>query len=237
MINHSSIPQGDWQLKALCDLPTQAHELKNFTLSLSNEGSLSGRDGVNNFSGTVDLDPYQHSLDLQIGASTLMAYPNERASRLAQHYTGLLNDAEGYELGGNILRLLDASGKPVATFEKMSNELVDGSQWQLIGYNNGKGGVVSDEYAPRITAMFKPDGTIAGTTGEHGYRAHFQANNSGDLEVSSTQLSPHTVGENNPIEEQFLNALAASQRYERVGDRLTLWDNNGARTLDFRKIG
>ena len=234
----SSNIYGDWQLKALRGMATTPNELKDFTLHLDENGRLSGRDGTNYFNGSSAIDPYTQRLDLALGTTTLIAHADPKMAQLAQRYISLLDNAEGYAIGGNILRLLDANGRPVAAFEKMSNALVDPSRWKLVSYNNGRDAVVSDEHVERVTAMFNGDGTITGTTGEHGYRARFAADEeSGELRVAKPRTSPHTVGENNPMEEAFLAALQKATRFDRKGDVLEVRDDTGALMLEFRKAG
>ena len=58
-------------------------------------------------------------------------------------------------------------------FSPQSNELA-GTSWVVIGYNNGRGGVVSTIIGTELTATFSPNGILSGSSGCNTYQAGYE---------------------------------------------------------------
>ena len=66
-------------------------------------------------------------------------------------------------------------GRTVVTYGERIPTSLTGTTWNAIGYNNGKGGVVSIAIDTEITAVFGEDGTLSGSAGCNNYSAGYEA--------------------------------------------------------------
>ena len=108
-----------------------------------------------------------------------------------------------------------------------------GPTWQVVGVNNGHGGVASVLAETQLDATFGENGVVSGSTGCNGYRGLYTADEAtiaiGPL-ASTRRACPSE--EATAQEQAFLAALAASTRYELQGNRLTLRNDAGAAQVD-----
>ena len=154
--------------------------------------------------------------------STMMACP-EPVMQEAGAYITVLTQTASYRSDGQQLTLLDASGKPLASFTAQNSQL-EGSSWVVTGYNNGKQAAVSILAESKLTAIFGSDGKLNGSAGCNNYTATFQVNGEG-LKISavgSTRMmcdSPAGVMEQ---ENLYLTVLATAATYRIEGSQLEL---------------
>jgi heat shock protein HslJ len=107
----------------------------------------------------------------------------------------------------------------------------------VLGYNNGRGGVVSVLQGTEITAYFGEDGQLSGSAGCNNYTAAYEID--GDqIKIGPAATTRMACGEPEGIMEQeaeYLAALENSGIY-RIQDqeRLILEDSQGSRMVDYK---
>jgi heat shock protein HslJ len=214
----------DWLLSSLDgSLPLSGTTL---TLQFGDDGTVSGTDGCNRFSGSFT----QEGDSLTMGpplAGTMMACP-EPIMNQAAAYTDALGATTSFNATGNQLTLLDGD-EILATFVADSQDLAD-TAWQVTAYNNGRQAVVSPILGTDISANFDADGQVTGNAGCNEYFASYTID--GDTlsigPVGTTFRlcdSPPGVMEQ---ESEYLAALATAATYEVEGNQLTLRTADGA---------
>ena len=72
------------------------------------------------------------------------------------------------------MELKDPSGAVIAKFSALEPVSLEGSSWQVIGYNNGKQAVVSVIIGAEITASFGKESTLSGSAGCNNYNATYE---------------------------------------------------------------
>ncbi len=119
--------------------------------------------------------------------------------------------------------------------------LLVGTQWDVIGYNNGKGGVVSVTLGTELSALFGEDGTLAGSAGCNNYNAAYQVDDAsaaeGEISIGPAASTRMMCPEPEGIMEQealYLAALETAEVFRIQGDRLQLRTAEGSLVADYR---
>lgn len=196
---------------------------------LFSRDQVHGNATCNRFTGSYTVDG---SL-LSFGplASTRMACPD---MELETAYLAALGDVATYSAKSEQLVLSNADGEEILVFEPTQEVSLEGTPWQLVAYNNGKGGVTSVMRETEITAEFR-EGQVTGSAGCNSYFA--------SVTVDGNQLIVGVVGSTEMAcmepegvmaqEQLYLQALSSAVRFQIEGDKLTMWDAEGARALAF----
>jgi heat shock protein HslJ len=202
------------------------------TASFEADGNLTGSDGCNRYSASYQVDGDKISITPGIG--TLTACP-EPIMTQAGEYMAALESAASYRIQADTLELLDAGGNPVATFTAQPTSL-PATSWTVIGYNNGRGGVVSVIIGTELTAVFGEDGTLSGSAGCNNYTAAFEADNDGNISIGPAASTRMMCSEPEGIMDQegeYLAALETAATYNIEGERLQLRTAEGSLAADF----
>jgi heat shock protein HslJ/LysM repeat protein len=202
------------------------------TASFDADGNLSGTDGCNRYGATYELDGDQ--ITVTPGVTTMMACPDP-IMRQAEAYMAALASATSYRIQGDTLELLDASGTSVATFTAQPTSL-PGTSWTVIGYNNGRGGVVSVIIGTEITAVFGEDGTLSGSAGCNNYTVSYEADDAGNISIGLAATTRMMCSDPEGIMEQeneYLAALETAATYNVEGERLQLRTAENSLAADF----
>jgi heat shock protein HslJ len=147
-----------------------------------------------------------------------------------------LREASRYQVDGQQLTLLDASGKALLTFAAQSQELA-GTSWIVTSYNNGEQAVVGVLAGSQLTVEFDADGGLSGSAGCNRYTATYAAQEQ-SLSIgpaASTRMmcaEPAGVMEQ---EAQFLKTLETVATYRIGGNRLELRTADGALALSLSR--
>jgi heat shock protein HslJ len=119
-------------------------------------------------------------------------------------------------------------------FSPQSSDLA-GTDWTVIGYNNGRGGVVSVIIGTELTATFGADGTLTGSAGCNNYSAGYEVdgnNISIGLPISTLMAcaEPEGIMEQ---EQEYLTALGTAATYQISGDRMEMRTAEGSTAVTF----
>lgn len=222
-----------WQLQSLqgADVLAEAE----VTAVFGADGTLSGGSGCNRYTTSYTVDGSSLSINAAI-ASTMMACPDPIMQQETA-YLAVLPTAVTFQIQGVGLELLDASGASVATFIAVVPTPLVGTTWQLTGYNNGQGGVVSLIEGSEITAVFGEDGTLSGNAGCNNYNTSFTTDGSSitvnPIMATTMMACPEELMTQ---EAAYLAALPNATTFQIQGDALELRDGSGALQAQYTAV-
>ena len=202
------------------------------TAEFDQDGNAVGMAGCNNYNTTYEVDGEKIQFGEVIG-TTMMMCP-EPAMAQEQAYLAALGDAETFEINEDELVLYDSDGNALVRFDAVDQEL-EGSSWNVIAYNNGKGGVVSVQLGTEITANFGEEGQLAGNSGCNSYTAAYETD--GDsITITMGGLTLMACEESVMEQEQeYLAALETAATYKISGLRMEMRTEDGAMVADFQR--
>ena len=230
------------------ELPTQLYGLDGYlneigekmsvlsgtqiTLQISQD-QISGSAGCNSYTAQFKLDGNQISIGPT--ATTMMACP-EPVMQQESAYLAALGEAASVNISGETLTFSDAQGNVILSYHALEPLSLVDTPWDVVSYNNGKGGVTSILAGTSMNAIFLADGSLSGSAGCNNYTATYQAN--GDqITIGPAAATRMFCAEPEGVmdqEAQYLAALERASRYEIQMDRLTLFDDQGARLAEFQ---
>jgi heat shock protein HslJ len=230
----ASLAGTSWLLASLGDqnaLPTPA-----VTANFNEDGSLTGSGGCNSYSFSYELEGNKLTIS-SVGPVTLMACPDPIMQQEAAYFAAL-GEVATYQTQGDTLELLAANGNVVATFTALQPASLAGSTWEVIGYNNGKGGVVSVIIGTEITAVFGEDGMLTGSAGCNNYNASYETSGDNNISIGPAATTRKFCADPEGTmdqEQQYLAALQTAATYKIELDRLELRTAEGALAADFAR--
>jgi heat shock protein HslJ len=193
-------------------------------------GRVDGFSGCNRFVGTYTLA----GAELRLGtlAGTMMACA-EPAMSLEHAFRGLLEGTLEHSIAEGRLRLTSEAGAS-ATLREQPAPSLEGVEWEVTGFNNGRQAVVSPLLGTALTLSFR-DGAVSGAVGCNNFRASYSSEGS-RLEIGPAAVTTRAcLGEGvMEQEQQFLAALAAATSWSLRDERLDLYFEDGARALTAR---
>ena len=203
------------------------------TINFDNGSQVSGSDGCNNYSGSYEVD----GNNIKFGplAGTMMACP-EPIMEQATAYQNALAETATFTVTDDELTFSNASGNPVATFTKVSNDL-SGTSWQVISYNNGKQAVVSVTLGTELTAEFGEDGELKGNAGCNDYFGPYETD-ANAISMGPLGATRKACPEPEGVMEQetlYLQALESAATYSIDGNKMEMRTADGAMAANFQK--
>jgi heat shock protein HslJ len=190
------------------------------------EGRVSGNATCNRYFASYSVEG--NSIEIDQAGSTMMACLSPELGEQEQAFLAALGAAETFEIEGDTLRI-SYDGVQALTLVLLTPIALEGTEWVVTGYNNGKGGVVSVVSGTELTASFA-DGGVAGSAGCNDYRAGYE------IEGESLRIGP--AGSTKKMcsgpegimeqEAQFLAALSSATVYRIEGDNLELRREDGS---------
>jgi heat shock protein HslJ/uncharacterized lipoprotein YbaY len=198
------------------------------------DGKLGGNSGCNSYNTTYEVDGNNIEISDKI-ANTAMACPDPIMEQEAA-YLAALPTAATYEIEGSEMVLLDGGGEAVLIYATETQELA-GTSWQVISYNNGKGGVVSVIIDTEITANFGEDGQVTGRASCNNYFGPYEAQD-GNISMGPFGATEMWCSEPEGImdqESQYLAALETAATYKIEGHRLSMRTADGAMAVNFQR--
>jgi len=205
------------------------------TAEFDEEGRVAGSSGCNNYSTSYIVDGNQLTFSEPM-ASTMMACP-ELLMEQERNYTQALADTAEFEIINDELILKDPNGNELARFDAVDQAL-EGTSWQVMSYNNGKGGVTSLIIGTEISANFGEDGQLTGNSGCNSYFAEYEADGdnirigtAGATEMAC--IEPEGVMEQ---EQQYLAALGTAAAHKIQGLSMEMRTSEGSLVATFIRV-
>lgn len=208
----------------------------SITAEFSEDGRVAGSSGCNNYAAAYEVDGSNITFNMTPTATTLMACPDP-VMKQERGYLSALDAAATFEVSDDELVLFDASGNSIAIFGAVSQDLA-GSSWEVIGYNNGKGGVVSVIIGTQITAYFAEDGELTGNAGCNEYFGPYETDGE-KISMGPFGTSRKACQEPEGImdqENQYLAALETADTYKIEGNRMNMRTAEGATIANFQRV-
>ena len=115
---------------------------------------------------------------------------------------------------------------------------LENTAWEVISYNNGKGGVVSVIIGSEISAEFGEDGQLTGSAGCNNYNASYEVDGE-NIKIGPAAAMRKFCPEPEGVMEQeaeYLAALETAARYEIENDRMDMYTEEGSRVGTFTKM-
>jgi uncharacterized lipoprotein YbaY/heat shock protein HslJ len=205
------------------------------TAQFNEDGTVSGSSGCNNYNATYEVEGNNITINSSPAAMTLMACP-EPIMEQESAYLEALSAAETFEASEDELVLYDASGNPVAVFSAVSQDLA-GTSWDVISYNNGRGGVTSLIIGTEITANFGDDGEMTGNAGCNDYFGAYETDGE-NISMGPFGTTRKACREPEGImqqEAEYLAALETAATYSVDGMTMNMRTAEGSTVANFRK--
>jgi heat shock protein HslJ len=221
-----------WGLTALLGQPLVSGT--GLSAQFTTDGKVSGSAGCNQYTGKYTTSGNSITFDPSI-MSTAMAC-EQAVMDQEQVYLKMLPEVKTYEVKGNQLTFFGADNKVLATYKAETQDLA-GTDWNVIGYNNGKQAVVSVINGTTLTASFGKDGKLSGNSGCNKYNGTYTVDGNkvtiGTL--ASTMMFCEDPAGTMDQEAQYLAALQTAATYQIENNVLQLRTADGALAADFSK--
>ena len=230
----------NWVLQSYGDPeePTVAEEGTLVTATFTSAdrgpgGVVQGTAGCNNYSADYALNEDQ--ISIHAPASTRMMCPVGMDQE--NDYLMALQSAQLYQIVWNRLEIVYDDGDGLLTFTS-DRLLLENVRWELVSY----GSPGFPETVPEgtyITAMFVPDeemdgdGSVGGTGGCNDYDAGYTVDGDQLVIEPSDTTNELCWPRASKREAAYLGALETAQRYEIIGDHLSIVYGAGQETLNY----
>ena len=200
------------------------------------EGQLSGTAGCNSYFGPYEVDG--NSLTIGPTGSTMMFCEPEEIMFQETAYLAVLNSIASYEIVDNQLHLINEAGSTILIFAGEEPISLIGTNWEVVSYNNGQGGVVSILPDTRVTALFGDDGVLSGSGGCNNYSAGFEADGQTMVIGPAVSTEMFCVEPEGVMEQEtlYLAALQNASTFQINNDVLELRDANGALQASYKAV-
>ena len=204
------------------------------TLEFAGDNRAGGSSGCNQYSTSYTQIDATNALKFGEAALTRKGCPEPLMAQ-EQAYLQALAAVTGFHLEGHMLSLTDTNDTTVAEFSYVSQDLA-GTSWEVMSYNNGKGGVVSVIIETSITAVFDAQGMVSGSSGCNSYRGAYETDGGaitfGPLAGTRKMCFGEGVMEQ---EAAYLAALATAATYKISGSKMELRREDGAMVANLRR--
>jgi len=190
-------------------------------------GTVSGSGGVNTYSAGYTVTA-PDGITVSQPAATLMAGPDDAMAQEAAYFAALAKAAT-FAVNGSELTLSDDAGSVLARYTVLEPTALEGTEWQALAYNNGKGGLQSVAADGEITALFGADGSLAGNASVNQYSTTYTT--SGETMTIKAEIVTTKMAGSEELmaqEAAYLAALPKTATYMIEGDELWLRDADGA---------
>lgn len=204
------------------------------TAQFTSDGKVSGSAGCNQYAGTYTVSGNTIQISSPL-AATMMACAQE-VMQQENAYLKALGEAKTYAVSGDQLTLTGADSTTLLSYRSQSQDLA-GTNWEVIGFNNGPQAVTSVLAGTTLTASFGRDGTLSGNSGCNDYNGPYTVTGNqitiGPIAATMKACSdPAGLMEQ---EAQYLAALESAAIYQIEGTVLELRTQDGALAVDYNK--
>jgi len=139
-------------------------------------------------------------------------------------------------VAGNELTLTPQGGGEALRFEREAPPRLEGVEWEVTGYNNGRQAVVGPKVGSRITVMFR-DGQVSGSSSCNRFHGSFTAQGNA-LTIHPLATTRMACEEGLMAQEQeFLSALQSATTWKIVRGMLDVHRADGERVLTASPAG
>lgn len=232
-----------WQLSSIVDANGSAVSVlagTEITATFDEQGTLAGSAGCNSYSTSYEVSGSQMTVMGPVASTMMMCVDPEGIMDQEGKYLAALGSVASYAIESSQLVLSNAQGQAILSYTLREPTSLVGTQWEVIGYNNGKGGVVSVVMGTQLTALFGEDGNLSGSAGCNNYMAAYTVDAAGaaegDISIGPAASTRMFCGEPEGTmdqEAQYLAALVMAQVYRIQGDRLQLRTADGSLVADY----
>jgi heat shock protein HslJ len=233
---NSTLEGVSWSLDSYLGRENNTESVLTYTqiTALFQSGHVSGTGGCNSYGGSYVA--MGDSITFSGITSTLM-FCAENISDQESVYFMNLQDAARYEIAGNLLKMLDANGTVILTYSVAQPLPLNNTAWEMLTYNNGKGGLVSSLLDTRVTALFRIDGNLTGSAGCNNYMSSYRVNDT-YIEIGPIGATRMYCAMPDGIMEQesgYLKALESAVYYELNERKLTLLNANNTTAVTYQR--
>jgi heat shock protein HslJ len=229
----ATVENATWRLTGLPGQTLPAGRKREAVTVTFDAGRVHGVSGCNQFTGSYTLNGER--LVLGTLGGTMMACP-EPAMSVESLFLRLFSGALNVTVAGNDLTLTPADGGTPLRFEREAPPRLEGIQWEVTGYNNGRQAVVSPKAGTRLTLVFE-DGKVSGSGGCNRFHGSFKAEGKAltihPLATTRRACEDAVMSQ----EQQFLSALQSATTWEIVRGMLDLHRADGERVLTASEVG
>ena len=136
-----------------------------------------GFSGCNEFTGSYTLEGDRLVLGMLGGTMMACEGPAMSVENLfLKSFSGALHIV----IAGNDLTLTPENGGDALRFERQAPPRLEGVEWEVTGYNNGRQAVVSPKAGSHLTLMFQ-DGKVSGSSGCNSFHGSFTVSADADV--------------------------------------------------------
>jgi heat shock protein HslJ len=221
-----------WGLTELAGKPIVADS--GLSAQFTADGKVSGSAGCNQYSGTYTVSGASIQISSPLAATMMICPPDVMLQENA--YLKALGEAKTYAVKRDQLALSGPEGNALLVYQSQSQDLA-GTNWEVIGYNNGKQAVTSVMAGTTLTASFGKDGTLSGNGGCNDYNTSYTVTGN---ELTIGPIAATMKACSDPVgvmdqEAQYLAALESAATFQIEGTVLELRTKDGALAADFSK--
>lgn len=191
-------------------------------------GRVHGFSGCNQFMGGYTREG--DTLELGQMAGTMMACADPRIDILERQFLAALSGRLVVSMTDSGLQLAPEKGGEPLQFKAAAAPRLEGVEWEVTGFNNGRQAVVSPKLGSSVTLKFE-DGTVSGSAGCNRF--------TGDYEASGESLSIKPLATTRMAcdaelmeqEQRFLAALQSATTWSVFRGMLDVHRTDGERVL------
>jgi heat shock protein HslJ len=220
------------------DSPIQMEQPDLYTIEFDVEGNYMFRADCNRGRGSYSFG--QGTLGLRGGPVTLAECGPDSYSN---QYLESLGMVSSFSLPGDTLVFhfgdeWKMGFVPLETSPSLGGTAsLPGTEWTVIGVNNGRGGVTSALATTDLTVRFGADGTVSGSAGCNDFTGSFATDDADGIEFGPLAATLKACIDEEVVEQELhlLRALENSTRWEIRGERLQLRDDDGSLQVDLKR--
>ena len=196
-------------------------------------GRVHGFSGCNQFTGSYILEGKKLVLGMLGG--TMKACP-EPAMSVENLFLKSFSGALNIFVAGNDLTLTPENGGDALRFERLESPRLEGVEWEVTGYNNGRQAVVSPKVGTRLALMFR-DGQVTGSSGCNSFQGSFTVAENA-LTIRPLTATHRACEDAVMVQEQaFLVAIQSATTWNVIRGMLDVHRADGERVLTASEVG
>ena len=198
------------------------------------DGKVAGSAGCNRYSGTYTISGSTITFSSPMASTMMMC--EQAVMDQESAYLKALGEAKTFAVKGDQLTLTGGDGTTLVVYKAQSQDL-EGTNWEVTAYNNGKQAVVGVLEGTTLTASFGKDGNLTGNSGCNEFNGSYKVNGDqitiGTL-ASTMKMCSDPAGVMDQ-EAQYQAALQSAASYQIEGNVLQLRTKDDALAAMFNR--